>query len=185
MIQKTKQTLHAFYNREDGLAFIEFALIFPLLLTMMLGVWDVGHALWVNQKAIAASHTVADLVARQLRVSEDEVTQAMLAGELVMSPFPTEDRFYLEILSVGFDDEGNIDDDPETTWQKTTDDAPVKQDLYDKIEPLAIPYEGVIAVRVTYDYEPTFGSFIIDRLEMKETAFARGRKTAVIQAEWE
>ena len=102
-----------------------------------------------------------------------------------MSPFPTEDRFYLEVLSVGFDDEGNIDDDPETTWQKTTDDAPVKQDLYDKIEPLAIPYEGVVAVRVTYDYEPTFGSFIIDRLEMKETAFARGRKTAVIQAEWE
>jgi len=182
---KKGQKVKSLKNDEDGLAVIEFALVFPILFMLLLGVWDVGYGLWANQKTISASHSIADLVARQLRVSESEVSQAMLAGELTLAPFPTDDNLYIEILSVGFDSDGNIDETEGVSWEVTTDGEPVKLDLYDKIQGLSLPYEGAVAVRVSYTYTPSFGSFIIDTIEMEEIACARGRKTAVIQAEWQ
>ena len=61
----------------------------------------------------------------------------------------------------------------------------MKPDLYEIVAGMGLPYEGAVAVRVSYEYEPTFGSFILDTINMEEIAYARGRKTAVINAEWQ
>ena len=40
--------------------------------------------------------------------------------------------------------------------------------------------EGVVVVSVQYAYEPYFSSFVVDRFDMTERAFLRGRKSAVV-----
>ena len=173
-------TCRCWHRDEEGVSAIEFTLIFPVMFIMLLGIWEIGHAMWAGQKAISSSQIVADLIARELRVDTAEVDQAMLAGELAMEPFPVEDNLNIEILSVAFDDQQS----PSEVWQRATDNQDVGNDLINLTEPLAVANEGLIVVRVRYDYEPFFGNTVIDAFQVEELAFIRGRKIGVIQAEW-
>ena len=40
--------------------------------------------------------------------------------------------------------------------------------------------DGVIVVSVVYEYVPFFTNFIVDEIDMTETAFLRGRKSAIL-----
>lgn len=168
---------------DSGAAAAEFVLVFPLLFTIILGVWDVGNGLAAGKRAINASQIVADLIGRELTVDIGEVEQAALAGQVAMEPFSL-DGYHIEILSVSFDEDGYIDTDPTSYWEYTPDDSPVGEDLYVRMSDMAIPSEGLIAVRVSYDFEPAFAGFVIDTINMQEVTFIRGRKVEAVLAEW-
>ena len=168
---------------ETGVAVAEFALVFPVMFLMLLGIWDVGHLLWAGQKVITTSQVVADLVGREQVLDQEELDQIMQAAELTMQPFNTS-SLYVEILSVGFDSEGDITEEEDLKWEASTDNAPVGADLYDTAEDLSIPYDGLILVRVNYDYSSQLGGRIFDTVNMKEVAFARGRRSSVVVSDF-
>ncbi len=172
------------YIRDDsGAAAAEFVLVFPVLFSMILGIWDVGNGLAAGKRAISATQIMADLIGRELTVDMAEVEQAVVAGEVAMEPFDTS-GFYVEMLSVAFDKDGNIETDPTTYWEYTSDGSPVGADLHERMLEMSLPSDGLIAVRVTYDYKPLFGELILGDIELKETTFIRGRKIEVVKAEW-
>lgn len=166
---------------ENAASAIEFALVFPLLFTMMLGIWDVGHSLWAGQKAIAASQIIADIIAREISVTEDEVEEAILAGELAMAPFEvTSEKFQVLIVSASFDE----DEDASVVWKYPIDEDDVDEEVIDKIEALAVANEGILFVRVNYNYDPFFGDMIINAVNIQEESFIRGRRVSVIGNDW-
>ena len=60
LLSKCVQTLSlGRLQEEDGMAAVEAAYIFPILLTMMLGVFDLGNGIIANQKTIRASQVTA------------------------------------------------------------------------------------------------------------------------------
>lgn len=183
MLKLLKRKYNQYKQDQTGAAAAEFVLVFPIMFIMILGVWDVGNGLSAGKRAIAASQIIADLIGRELTVDLNEVEQAALAGEISMEPFSTE-GFYVEILSVSYDEDGNIDTDPASFWEYTTDSNPVGDDLYVMALNMSIPDDGLIVVRVTYDYEPLFGETIIGDIKMQETTFIRGRKIDTVLAEW-
>lgn len=159
---------------EEGMAAVESAMIFPVMLVLLVGTFDLGNGILANQKAIRASQVVADLVTRNNSLSPSDLDEAIMAGELALQPFNTA-TFGIDVVSIRFDDDG----DPEIVWRETRNMAPSPNILTD-VAALSSPNSGVVVSTVEYLFQPAFAGFVVDAIQMQEVAFARGRKTAVV-----
>lgn len=162
---------------EDAVAATEAALIFPILLTMLLSLLDIGNAVLTSQKTIRSSQIVADLLARTNVVDDNELADAVQAGQLSFEPFSTESYGY-DIVSIRFNDDGNA----EIVWRETQNMEALSNPLQ-QAAALSASGGGVLMVAVKYDFEPAFAGFVAEEVQMQEIAFARGRNTGVIERE--
>lgn len=152
----------------------EAALVFPILLTLLLGTFDMGNGVLANQKAIRASQIVADLVTRNMSVSAEEVSESIMAGELAFAPMDSS-SYGVDIVSIRFDDDSN----PEVVWRETRN-MNANASVLDDVMSLAEAGNGVVVVTVRYLFEPVFAGFVVNEIPMEEVAFARGRRSAVV-----
>ncbi|MCC6597247.1 MAG: pilus assembly protein [Alphaproteobacteria bacterium] len=170
--------LSGFFQRwlraRDGIAAIEAAMVFPLLMTLLLGTFDMGNAILSNQKTIRASQIAADLVTRTRSVDSAMIDEAIEASRLAFSPFST-NSYGVDMVSISFDDDSN----PQIVWRETRNMTAVA-DVLDRVSALAEPGGGVMVVVVEFSFEPIFAGFVVDEIQMQEVAFARGRKSAVV-----
>lgn len=158
----------------SGLSFVETAILFPILLSMMMAVYDLGQGVVVNQKTVAASQIIADLITRRENVNMDLIDDVVNAGELAFAPYSLT-NFGYDIASVTFDEES----DPVILW-RVTENMAQADDAIDSTSGLGEEGEGVVVVSVTNSYIPYFSNFIIDSFDMTERAFLRGRKSATV-----
>ena len=156
---------------------VEAAMIFPVMLLLLVGVYDLGNAILVNQKTIRASQVVGDLITRENIATDESIAEAIEAGRLAFAPLPS-DSFGVDIVSIRFDENA----DGEIVWRETVNMTAVADPLT-KVESLAAAEEGVVMVAVVYEYEPLISGFAIDSISMQETAFSRGRSKSVIARE--
>lgn len=161
-------------REEGGVAAVEAALLFPVMLTLLLGMIDIGNAILSNQKTITASQVAADLIARKETVSTSDINEAVEAARLAIEPFPTS-TFGIDIVSLRFDDNGA----PQVVWRETrnmtaNDNAVASTAL------IGEPGEGMVIVSVVFRYDPVFAGFVFDEIPMEEVAFVRGRKSPVV-----
>jgi Flp pilus assembly protein TadG len=177
MLLNKLQHITGFIRADDGLAASEFALIFPVMLTMLLSTIDIGHGLLVNKKAIVASQIAADLLGREIAISNDELDDAIQAAELSMHPYNIT-NFGIDVASVRYDSDG----DPVIEWRETENMDPLN-DVETRSQSLGNAGEGVLFVTVQYLYEPVFSGFVIGNIEMQETGVVRGRRNAYIPRE--
>ena len=166
--------LKRWYKEQAGVAAVEAALMFPTLVVMMVSLVDIGNGLLSNQHLINAAQTTADLVTRSANPSLEDRQNAILAGQVVMSPYPTNTYEYA-IASYQFDNAGNAD----LVWQESSGGS-LPSGMSGGLDGLGGPGEGVVVVRVSYTYEPFFTGFIIGPIEMSEVAYLRGRQSAVV-----
>ncbi|MEM7679474.1 MAG: TadE/TadG family type IV pilus assembly protein [Pseudomonadota bacterium] len=171
---RVKTAYTTWRDSEEGMAAVESAMIFPVMLTLLVGTFDLGNGILANQKTIRASQVVADLVTRNNSLTTSGLDEAIEAGELALQPFNTS-TFGIDVVSIRFDDDAN----PQIVWRETRNMAPVASILAD-VTPLAVPNGGVVVSTVEYQFQPAFAGFVVDAIQMQEKAFARGRKTAVI-----
>ncbi|MDB2682931.1 pilus assembly protein [Alphaproteobacteria bacterium] len=172
-----KHKFSRWVHENDAVAAVESALIFPLLLTMLLGTFDAGYGILAAQKTIRASQVTADLIARNRTVSDSDVDEAIDAGQLALVPFNS-GSFGVDIQSVEFDENGA----PVQLWCETRNMVSNANAL-NSLTALAVPGEGVVIVTVRYDFEPTFSGFLFDTIPMQEVSFVRGRLTSTVEHE--
>ncbi|PCK00561.1 MAG: hypothetical protein COA45_01945 [Zetaproteobacteria bacterium] len=172
-----KKILSRWKTGRDGVAAIEAAMIFPLMLAIFLSVFDAGNALLANQKTVRASQVVADLITRKNIVSTDDVDEAIRAGRLAMEPLDST-SFGVDIVSIRFDEDANSS----IVWRETVNMGSIP-DALTAVSALEDEDEGVVMVSVEYVYTPLFASFISGSFTMREVAFSRGRRTPVITHE--
>ncbi len=166
--------LQAWLKDKKGIAAAEAALVFPIMLSMLLGTFDIGRGILVNQKAIRASQVVADLVTRSIILSVSDLDEAIEAGGLSFHPY-SDETYGIDVISVRFDDDG----DPEIVWRETRNMLPL-EDIQERVESLSEPNTGVVVVAAQYVFEPVFAGFVMDELPMQEIAFAKGRRSSVV-----
>lgn len=172
-----KNIARRWIKSEEGLAAVEAALIFPILLTLLLGVYDMGNGILANQKAIRASQIVADLITRERTVSAADIDEAVEGGQLAFETM-TSETYGVDIVSIRFDD----DAEAEIVWRETRGMSPI-DDVLGRVESMAEADNGVVVVAVRYNFEPLFAGFVVNEIPMQEVAFARGRKSAVVNLE--
>jgi len=171
---KISQLFIRWHDDIRAIAAVESALIFPVLLTMLLGTFDIGNAILVNQKAIRASQVVADLIARDIVVSYSNLDEAIEAGGLAFQPY-ADDAYGIDVVSVKFDEDG----DPEIVWRETRNMTGM-DDVMERVASLSQPNSGVVVVAAQFVYEPIFAGFVIDSVPMREVAFTKGRRSGVV-----
>ena len=163
--------------KEDGAAAVELALIFPILMTLLFGMIDIGTGLVVNKKVVASAHIAAGLLARELIVSTSDLDEAEIAAQLALNPYPR-DSFGIDVASIRYDE----DNEPELIWRETRGMEPnANAEL--RAVGLGVEGEGVLVVSVHYVYEPNFSGFITGDIDMYEVAVVRGRRSAFIDRE--
>jgi hypothetical protein len=156
---------------------IEAVMLIPIMVSLVFGLYDLGHGILINKKTVSAAHIAGDLIARKNVVSDADLAEAIEAAKLAIDPY---DRGYfgIDIASITFQDE----DTPSILWRETQNMQP-NPDIPSDAIGLGFEGEGVLAVSVTYQYTPLFYKMFFERIEMKEVSFLRGRKTSVIRHE--
>ncbi len=172
-----RKILSIWMKEEDAVAAVEAALIFPVMMIMFMGVFDVGRAVLANQKAVRASQVVADLITRENIASDNDISEAIEAGRLAFEPLDSS-SYGVDVVSIRFDENANS----EIVWRETINMASLP-DALTAVDALRDADEGVVMVSVNYEYSPLFSSVVVGNIEMQEVAFSRGRSTPVVTRE--
>jgi Flp pilus assembly protein TadG len=76
-----------------GTAAVEFALLFPVMLALFFGSFEITNLLMLNLKLTAATETAADLVAQtrsnESNILPSDLTNYSTAASMVMTPYAT------------------------------------------------------------------------------------------------
>ncbi len=174
MITKIKK----FFQETCGVSSIEAAIVFPIMVTMMIGTFDLGMALMSNQKATRAAQMTADLLTRKAQMQSGDIDESIKAAELALDPLPA-DKLGVDIVSISFDEL----DKPYVVWRETYNMTPEDPDVVEDAFGLGTEGEGVLAVVVTYEHTPMFSAFITGTITIREASYFRGRKNAVVENE--
>ncbi len=178
MIFDTKKAIlnraSSFIFDEKGTAGVEAALLMPVMAVLMMGVWDIGRGIVVNQKAISASQVAADLLARDKTVDTGTLEEAVEASKLSFQPYDVT-SYGIDIVSIEFDE----NKEPDILWRETRNMSP-NDSAVDSTVGLAPEGEGMIIVTVKYNYTPFFSAVLTDELEFTEVAFTRGRRSPTV-----
>jgi Flp pilus assembly protein TadG len=96
------QTRSASFVCDDhGVSAVEFALIVPIILLLLIGMVDINEALTVYRKMRQISSTVTDLVAQRSELTPAEVTMILSGSASLLAPYDTADLdIVLSVLNV-------------------------------------------------------------------------------------
>ena len=159
----------------NGVAAMESAFIFPVLIILMLGIIDIGQATLINTKVITASQMASDLLTRENQLSSSDISEAQAAARAALEPYNANGQFGIDIVGILYDEESA----PEVDW-RVTSNMTASENIASRAGGLGQENDGVIIVTVEYRYTPRFSSFVTGQRIITETAFARGRDSAYV-----
>jgi len=82
-----KRWLLNLWHDNRGVAAVEAALMFPVLLTLFIGCTEVTFKIWSTQKAEKLAVTLADVVAQTQTVAKEDLEYMVGASDNIMEPF--------------------------------------------------------------------------------------------------
>lgn len=167
--------MRAWLRDEHGVSSLEFALLFPIAVTLLLGTADIGYALWLQRKLLSATQGVGDLLTREDTLNATKVADAIRGAELILQPFSATGLAY-DVVGVEFLANNG---QPTVRW-RTTRNMPPDSRFPALASGLGGRGEGVIGVVMTYTYRPVFSRAFLGEIEMKEVALLRGRRVSLI-----
>lgn len=169
-----KNVIRNWLSNEDGVAVMEAAMLFPVILVLLMGVYDIGNGIALAQKSITSSQIAADLVSRNRTMDATNLDDLIEGAKLAFEPYDTHD-FGIDVVSIAFDQSKN----PVVLWRETRDMLPNNVAVA-SVAGLAPEGEGMIIVTVNYAYTPMFSKFFTEDIDFSEVAFARGRRSPTV-----
>ncbi len=167
---------------ESGIAAIEFAMIFPLLLLMLFGITDVANYFAVDRKTSQVAQMVSDLTSRYTAVQESDVSNFFAIAGAMVTPYD-KTKLKTTIHQVYLDPTSKT---AKVTWSRGT--APLsKNALYSVPAGLVgkdkdgnwLANQYLIVGDVAYDYTPTIG-WVLSRVTATEKAFTKPRQMTCV-----
>lgn len=171
-----------FRRNKSGLAAVEFALIAPVMVTLLLGTIELCNALSCHQKVTMLASTGADLVAQATTISSSDMNDVFAAVNAIIYPFASSNAKVV-ITSIVSDGNG----EGTVAWSKAQNTTALTVGNAMTIPTGLMPKDqcakdacGVILAQVTYDYTSPFGKFFVGTVPMTDTFYARPRRSATV-----
>lgn len=188
IFSRLRGPLTRFKQDSKGVAAVEFALIFPIMLALYLGSVEISGAFQTNKNVGKTASTVGDLITQQDRITRSELTSIAEIGEALLFPYqetsPT-------ITMVGI----QIDNDPtaaaRVAWSARFRNGALSRPLsagqiINIPSRLRIPGTFIVQSRAELDYKPivTWSTETGGVIDMEEIYYLRPRLSdAVICAD--
>lgn len=169
-----EQTIRSWIANDDGVAMVEAVMLFPPMLTLLLGVYDLGNGIILSQKTITASQVAADLISRNKTMNTSNLSDIIEGSKLAFEPYSHSD-YGVDIVSVQFDSNKN----PQILWRRTENMSP-NNNAVNSVKGLSATGDGMVIVTVVYKYVPKFAHVFTGQMDFSEVAFARGRRSATV-----
>ena len=174
---KLKQRVLRFLEDARGVAAIEMAIIFPVMIILYIGLVDVTNLLMVNRRVTLATSTLADLVTQ----ADSSLTSADIDG-VFESARAIFEPMSVEGISLNLWDFRMEDGAPTLQWQYTNGvtcgDAPSGND---DMESLMEDGNDIVVGRVCYTQEAILGSlFSVDTIELQDELMLRPRQSTTL-----
>lgn len=110
-------TLKRLLRKQDGLAYLEFAISLPFLLALLLGSIEVTRYILIAQKVEKTAVTISDVVAQSEDISTSELDSIIYAAAQVMQPYTFNTNGYVIITSVTQNGSPSISNPPTIKWR--------------------------------------------------------------------
>ena len=163
----------------DGVSAVEFALIAPVMVLFYLGMMEVSLALSVDRKVTSAASALADLVAQDDVITDDEMNDILNAGGAIIAPYDPS-RFSVRISSMSM----NLSGDAEIDWSDASGMSPFGPGTAaDAPSGILFPGRSVIMVEVAYAYDAPFREIGTGQYDISETFYLRPRQSLVVSRE--
>jgi Flp pilus assembly protein TadG len=164
----------------SGIAAIEFAMIFPMMLVMFFGMIDVSTGFAIDRKVTMISQSLSDLASRYTLLQETDVTNFFTIGDAMITPY--DKTILLATVS-------QIYLDPTTKTGKVVwsrGDAKMAKSTVVSVPTDLIAKDStgawsanqyLILGQVTYLYKPTIG-WVVPKagINLTESSFTRPRQ---------
>ncbi len=172
LIQKINRAARHFMGEESGVSAVEFALIAPAMVAMLLGSIEVSLLLTADRKVTQTTSAIADLVAQDDVITSDEMDDIFTAAAAILQPYSTT-PLHMRITSVKMDASNNI----AVVWSEGLGMA-ARAPGSSVTTPSGIlqPNTSVIMAEVTYDYDSLIGSALNTHIELDDIFYLRPRR---------
>ncbi|MCO5090258.1 TadE/TadG family type IV pilus assembly protein [Bosea sp. (in: a-proteobacteria)] len=150
------RSLRRFRRDQDGVAMVEFAMAFPIMLVAYCGLVDVAQMVMLNRKVTQLASTLSDLTARVQSVTPSDIDNIFNASQTVLMPFGTSNASMV-IANVVVDAGGTA----RVCWSNQRNaTAPARGSTVTLPDSARIPGTSVIMARASYKYTPAIGYVI-------------------------
>lgn len=165
--------IRAFSRAKKGVAAVEFALLAPMMVFLLLASVDILDALGANRRTQNVAASLADIVARDTEVSNSEITGIWAAANVLMFPDSGADMD-LRITSVSIVSATQA----RVVWseQNNTGFADLANDSV-VVLPAAMMTAGssIIMTDSRYSYTPPLGFMFGGGIDLSHTSYRRSR----------
>jgi Flp pilus assembly protein TadG len=95
-----------FLRDNEGVGAIEFAILFPILVMLYIGAFEITVGLSVSKRAARAAGSVADIVTQQTSVTKSSLQQVSVVANGIFVPFNTT-SMQIKITGITMNSSGN------------------------------------------------------------------------------
>lgn len=165
-----------FCRARRGVAALEFALIAPVALFVLVAFYVYCDALSVKRKLTIAAHSVGDLIARQSSVSPASLTTFLNAAAQIAAPYPLK-NMTIVVAELSTDAKGKT----AVTWSQALNGAALTPGAtFTPPNGLAQANSALIYSNVTYHYTPIIGAGLIGSFVLHAQYYATPRVSASV-----
>jgi Flp pilus assembly protein TadG len=155
----------------SGIAAVEFALLLPVMVGLVVGGIEISDAFTVKRKVDNASSALGDLVARTEGITEAEMENIFDAAEAMIVPYSA-DNLQIKISAVSINDESEAT----VVWGVARHATPDAEDAEVTLPAgVTIADTFLIVADVRYTYKPTLGYALTGDIHLGDTVYLRPR----------
>ena len=155
MIRRVTSTCRFFAAAKQGVAAVEFALILPILVVMLLATFDGGRAIAAYMKMRAATYALASITNQYSTIQLVDMTAILGATSVVMAPYSSGSPG-VKISQVKINSSGVA------TIEWSAAQGTTARSVGSPISPpsgMAVNGAYLVLAEVSYTYVPLFGFF--------------------------
>jgi len=172
----SKRHLRAFLDNTAGIAAVEFALIAPVMISMYFGSSELCNLLLADRKVTNVTAATTDLVAQEMQISDQEMTDIFDASSAVMEPYSIT-SLQIVVTSVVEDNNNNVT----VAWSDGYHRAAYAVGTpYVLPNGIISPGGSVIVTEVYYQYVSPIGQFWTNGFNVNDKFYQKPRRTAQI-----
>jgi Flp pilus assembly protein TadG len=173
-----------------GIAAVEFSLVFPILLVMLLATIDAGRAVAVSMKVRAAAYALDAMANQYLYIYDSDMQQILGAAAVVLSPFSsTPASVILSQIQVSASGRATViwSDQLNSTAYSAGHTLTIPTSLTNTsasnkvCQDSTYPSCYLLLAEVSYTYTPLFAQFITGPITLSDKVYAVPRSVTCIQ----